>query len=145
MARRLEVFPDPTQSKSMCGSYKQCFNQGGDLQDKSQLFDGSQVNSIVTPIYQNREKRIFEFEVRLDPPHSPSKFENHHVRVKNQKCRRPIELPIKTCARRALSLWERFQLNRTYQLREKSKKTPENTVFQKSSISGGFLDFSPNW
>ena len=64
---------------------------GGDLQDKSQLFDGSQVNSIVTPIYKNREKIIFEFEVRLDPPHSPSKFENHHVRVKNQNCRRPIE------------------------------------------------------
>ena len=44
-------------------------SRGGDLQDKSQLFDGSQVNSIVTPIYKNREKRIFEFGVRLDPPH----------------------------------------------------------------------------
>ena len=45
------------------------YGGGGHLQDKSQLFDGSQVNSIVTPIYKNREKRIFEFEVRLDPPH----------------------------------------------------------------------------
>ena len=83
-------------------------SRGGDLQDKIQLFDGSQVNSIVTPIYKDREKRIFEFGVRLDPPHWPSKFENHHVRVKFQNCRRPIEWPIKTCARRALSLWERF-------------------------------------
>ena len=68
----------------------------------------TQVNSIVTPIYKNREKRFFEFGVRLDPPHWPSKFENHHVRVKFQNCHRPIEWPIKTCARRALSLWERF-------------------------------------
>ena len=68
----------------------------------------TQVNSIVIPIYKNREKRIFEFGVRLDPPHWPSKFENHHVRVKFQNCRRPIEWPIKTCARRALSLWKRF-------------------------------------
>ena len=45
------------------------WTRGGDLQDKSQLFDGSQVNSIVTPIYKDREKRIFEFGVRLDPPH----------------------------------------------------------------------------
>ena len=75
----------------------------------------------------------------------PQKFETTHYGVKNQNCRRPIEWPIKTCARRALSLWKRFQLNRTYQLGEKSKKPPENTVFQKSSISSGFLDFSPNW
>ena len=68
----------------------------------------TQVNSTVTPKYKNREKRFFEFGVRLDPPHWPSKFENHHVRVKFQNCRRPIEWPIKTCTRRALSLWERF-------------------------------------
>ena len=121
------------------------WGRGGDHRDKNWLFESIQVNSIVIPIYKNREKRIFEFGDRFDPPHWPSKFENHHVRVKIQNCRRPIEWPIKTCARRALSLWERFQLNRTYQLGEKSKKPPENTVFQKSSISGGFLDFSPNW
>ena len=28
---------------------------------------------------------------------------------------------------------------------KKSQKPPENTVFQKSDISGSFLDFSPNW
>ena len=48
---------------------RQYIIRGGDLQDKSQLFDGSQVNSNVTPIYKDREKRIFEFGVRLDPPH----------------------------------------------------------------------------
>ena len=127
----------PRRCQSSCSIY----SRGG---TKSWIWK-TQVNSIVIPIYKNREKRIFEFGVRLDPPHWPSKFENHHVRVKFQNCRRPIEWPIKTCARRALSLWERFQLNRTYQLGEKSKKPPENTVFQKSSISGGFLDFSPNW
>ena len=58
-------------------------SRGGDLQDKSQLFYGSQVNSSATPIYKNRGERIFEFGDRLDPPHRPSKFENHHVRVKN--------------------------------------------------------------
>ena len=42
---------------------------GWDLQDKSQLFYCSQVNSIVIPIYKNREKRIFEFGVRLNLPH----------------------------------------------------------------------------
>ena len=44
-------------------------SRGGDLQDKSQLFDGSQVNSFATLIYKDREKRIFEFGVRLNPPH----------------------------------------------------------------------------
>ena len=29
---------------------------GGDLHEENKLFDGSQVNSIVTPIYKNREK-----------------------------------------------------------------------------------------
>ena len=41
-----------------------------------------------------------------------------------------------------------FQLknnHRAYQLREKSKKQPENTVFKKSDIYGGFLDLSLNW
>ena len=138
-------YDTPLQTRNF-SILKQPYNLGGgDLQDKSELFDGSQVNSIVTPIYKNREKRIFEFGDRFDPPHWPSKFENHHVRVKIQNCRRPIEWPIKTCARRALSFWERFQLNRTNQLGEKSKKPPEMMLFWKTVFSGGFLDFSLNW
>ena len=30
-------------------------------------------------------------------------------------------------------------------VKRKIKKTPENTVFQKSDISGGILDFSLKW
>ena len=30
-------------------------------------------------------------------------------------------------------------------VKRKIQKPPENTVFQKSDISGGFLDFSLNW
>ena len=37
---------------------------------------------------------------------------------------------------------KKLELNRTYQLGEKSSK---NTVFQKNEILGGFLDFSLNW
>ena len=40
---------------------------------------------------------------------------------------------------------KKLELNRAYQLREKSKKPSENTVFQKSDISGGFLDIFLNW
>ena len=68
----------------------------------------TQANSIVIPIYKNREKRIFEFGDRFDPPHWPLKFENPHYRVKNQSCRKWVVWPIKTCVRRALSLWNRF-------------------------------------
>ena len=57
------------RSRRHCTFLLRVIRIGGDLQDKSELFDGSQVNSIVTPIYKNREKRIFEFGVRLDPPH----------------------------------------------------------------------------
>ena len=49
---------------------------------------------------------------------------------------------IKTCVRRALSQRKKLELNQTYQLREKSKKPPERTGFQKTDLSGGFLDFS---
>ena len=42
---------------------------GGEPNGKIQLFNDPQVNNIVIPIYKNREKRIFEFGVRLNPPH----------------------------------------------------------------------------
>ena len=48
-------------------------------------------------------------------------FENHYVRVKNKSCRRPIEWPIKTSAREALSQWRKNWLIRTYQFGEKFK------------------------
>ena len=47
----------------------------GDHRDKNWLFESIQVNSIVIPIYKNREKRIFEFGDCLDPPHWPPIFE----------------------------------------------------------------------
>ena len=42
---------------------------GGEPNGKTQLFNDPQVNSIAIPIYKNREKRIFEFGDRFDPPH----------------------------------------------------------------------------
>ena len=57
------------------------------------------------------------------------KPENPRYGVKNQNCRRPMVWPIKTCARRALSQRKKLELNRTYQLREKSEKPPERTGF----------------
>ena len=59
----------------------------------------------------------------------PQYLKNHYIRVKSQSCRRPMVWPIKTCARKALSQPKKNRLNRTYQLREKSKKLPENTIF----------------
>ena len=41
-----------------------------------------QVNFDVIPIYKNGGKRIFEFGDRLNPPHWPPKFENHHYGAK---------------------------------------------------------------
>ena len=51
---------------------------------------------------------------------------------------------IKTYQEKNTKAMKKLELNRAYQLREKSKKPPKNTVFQKSDISGGFLDFSLN-
>ena len=79
---------------------------GGDHRDKNWLFESILVNSIVNPIYKNREKRFFEFGDRFE--FWPSKCENLHYRVKNQSCRKRVVWPIKTCVRRALSLWNRF-------------------------------------
>ena len=59
----------------------------------------------------------------------PAKFENLHYGVKIQNCCRPMVWPLKTCARRALSQQKKLELNRTYQLREKSEKPPERTGF----------------
>ena len=42
---------------------------GGEPNGKNQLFNDPQVKSIVIPIYKNKEKRIFEFGDRLNPPH----------------------------------------------------------------------------
>ena len=53
-------------------------------------------------------------------------FENHYVRVKNQSCRRPIEWPIKTNAREALSQWKKNKPNQTYQLGQKSSMNNNN-------------------
>ena len=72
-------------------------------------------------------------------------FENHYVRVKNQSCRKLYIWVSKPIRRKIQNQRKKLELNRAYQLREKSKKPPENTVFQKSDISGGFLDFSLNW
>ena len=52
---------------------------------------------------------------------------------------------IKTYQEKNTKPMKKLELNRGYQLREKSKKPSENTVFQKSDISGGFWDFSLNW
>ena len=104
-----------------------------------------QVNFNVTPIYKNWGKRIFEFGVRLNPPPWPSNFENHHYRVKNQSCRKLYRWVSKPIRRKIQNQWKKLELNRAHQLREKSKKPPENTVLKKSDILGGFLDFSLNW
>ena len=40
---------------------------------------------------------------------------------------------------------KKLELNRAYQLREKSKKPPKISLFKKNVFSGGFLDFSLNW
>ena len=79
--------------------------------------------------------------LHIDPQH----FENHYVRVKNQSCRKLYIWVSKPIRRKIQNQRKKLELNRAYQLREKSKKPPENTVFQKSDISGGFLDFSLNW
>ena len=79
------------------------------------------------------------------PPSRLLKFDNPYCRVKNQSCRKLYIWVSKPIRRKIQNQWKKLELNRAYQLREKSKKPPENTVFQKSDISGGFLDFSLNW
>ena len=75
----------------------------------------------------------------------PQKFETTHYGVKNQNCRKLYIWVSKPIRRKIQNQWKKLELNRAYQLREKSKKQSENTVFQKSDISGGFWDFSLNW
>ena len=52
---------------------------------------------------------------------------------------------IKTYQEKNTNQWKKLELNRAYQLREKSKKPPKNSIFKKSDISGGILDFSLKW
>ena len=49
------------------------------------------------------------------------------------------------CEKGTKPMEKKLELNRIYQFGEKSQKHPKNAVFQKSYISGGFWDFSPNW
>ena len=102
-------------------------------------------NILVGPIWRCFGQKITPSRQLWVPFQGSENLENHYIGVKIQNCRRPMVWPIKTCARRALSQRQKLELNRTYQFGEKSQKPPENTVFQKSLISGGFLDFSPNW
>ena len=91
---------------------------------------------------------IYQFlsNVSFLPPYLGSEnLKNHYIRVKNQSCRKLYIWVSKPIRRKIQNQWKKLELNRAYQLREKSKKPPENTVFQKSDISGGFLDFSLNW
>ena len=75
------------------------------------------VNFNVFPIYKNREKRMFEFGDRLNPPHWPHTMKNHYIRVKDLNCQ---------------NLWEKGQ-----------QKLPENTTFLKASVTGlSCKDFS---
>ena len=47
--------------------------------------------------------------------------------------------------KRATKTMEKELAQSDIQFGEKSKKPPENRVFQKSDVSGSYLDFSPNW
>ena len=48
---------------------------------------------------------------------------------------------IKTYQEKNTKPMKKLELNRAYQLREKSKKPPENTVFKKNDITGVFFGF----
>ena len=72
-------------------------------------------------------------------------FENHYIRVKNQNWPILYIWVSKPIRRKIQNQLKKLELNRACQLREKSRKPSKNTVFQKSDISGGFLDFSLNW
>ena len=81
----------------------------------------------------------------LDPWVGPQK-NTKPTKIANFKIVADLSSGVSNTIRRKIqNQWKKLELNRAYQLREKSKKTPENTVFQKSDISGGFLDFSRNW
>ena len=73
------------------------------------------------------------------------KPENPHYGVKNKSCRKLHIWVSKPIRRKIQNQWKKLELNRAYQLREKSKKPPKNKGFQKSDISGGILDFSLKW
>ena len=127
------------QNQGWVQKYQKIINRGG---TKSWILK-PQVNFNVTPIYKNREKRIFVFCVHLDPPHWPSNFENHHYRVKNQNCRRPLEWPIKTSAREALGQWKKTRAQSDLPVLKKNPKNPlKILLFRKVVFSGGFWDFS---
>ena len=56
-------------------------------------------------------------------------FENHYVRVKNQSCRKLYIWVSKPIRRKIQNQRKKLELNRAYQLREKSKKPPEMSLF----------------
>ena len=92
-----------------------------------------------------RGKKFDQKKLILMRGFSFENLKNHYIRVKNQSCRKLYIWVSKPIRRKIQNQWKKLELNRAYQLREKSKKPSENTVFQKSDISGGFLDFSLNW
>ena len=56
-------------------------------------------------------------------------FENHYVRVKNQSCRKLYIWVSKPIRRKIQNQRKKLELNRAYQLGEKSKKPPEMSLF----------------
>ena len=84
--------------------------------------------------------------MKIGFPSGHIKNQAHAItRVKIQNCRNIAMLPIKTCARRALSQWKKNQVNRANRFWEKSQKPLKRTGSWKPVLSGGFLDFSQKW
>ena len=65
----------------------------------------------------------------------------HYIKVKNQNCRKLYIWVSKPIRRKIQNQRKKNQLNRTYQLGEKSKKPPENVTFMKNSIFGWFFGY----
>ena len=120
-------------------------NAGWGLKTKSWWID-SAIAKFIAFGHTFAMKIIFSPQKRFSSPWVfVWKPENPHYGVKNKSCRKLHIWVSKPIRRKIQNQWKKLELNRAYQLREKSKKTPEMSLFWKTVFSGGFLDFSLNW
>ena len=96
-------------------------------------------------MFKIRQNFQFLPKSAFDPPYMGSEdLKSHYIKVKNQSCRK-LHIWVSNQEKNTKQMKKKLELNRAYQLREKSKKPPENTVFDRSDIYGVFLNFSLKW
>ena len=121
------------------------WNRKGVLQDFFRVGKVLQVDFTVTIDENHGCKKIFWIFHLFHPPPGVWKFGKSLYRGQYSKLSQTYGVTYQNLCEKGTKPTKKLELNRTYQLREKSKKPPEMRLFWKTVFSGGFWDFSPNW